>query len=269
MAESDRSGEALDEKAKIILDKTSSLASRVEQEVAWRYLRFHLQELPRRDPKAFKVLDAGCWLAEISLRLAKEGNHVTLLEPSVCLLDNVHQKVEREMPEICASLSFLNQRIEDLESCQSEGFDLIICHETIEYVDDPLRALNILTRVLRPRGLLSLVFYNRYGEVAHELLVNQDIQASLEALEKEKFQTDLSKGWGNLYSAAEMRMLLEPLGYSIEGEYALCLFCDLVSPSFLEKEENFASLVDLEERIGKELIYQGIGRFVHLVARKD
>ncbi len=269
MSEAHDGGEAMDEKAKIILDKTSSIASRVAQEVAWRYLSSHLKELARRDLQALKVLDAGCWLAEISLRLAKEGSHVTLLEPSVCLLDSVQKRVEREMPEVCASLSFLNQRIEDLESCQAEDFDLIICHETIEYVDDPLRALNILTRVLRPRGLLSLVFYNRYGEVAQELLVNQDIQASLEALEKEKFRTDLSKGWGNLYSSKEMRMLLEPLGYNIEGEYALCLFCDLVSPSLMETGDSFESLVDLEEKIGREIIFQGIGRYVHLVAKKD
>jgi S-adenosylmethionine-dependent methyltransferase len=259
----------LDQKAESILEKSMAPAARIQNEVAWRYLSIHLRELTRQKEKILDVLDVGCWLAEVSLRLASEGHRVTLLEPSSCLLQSVHEQAEREMPQVCNSISYLNKRIEDLEECQVDDFDLVICHETIEYVDDPLRALQIITRVLRPRGLLSLVFLNRYGEVIYQLMEKRDIQAAVESFDKERFKTDLHKGWGHLYSCEELCRLLDPLGYTIEGEYGLRIFSEYIDRSLLEQEETFKKVADLEERAGQEANFRGIGRFVQVIARKD
>ena len=261
--------EALDEKARTIIEREREPASRVQHEVTWRYLSEHLASLTRLNEGPLDVLDAGCWMGEISLRLAEAGHRVTLLEPSTCLLDSVQARAEREMPEACSSLSFMNQRIEDLESCQANDFDLVICHETIEYVDDPLRAFNVITRVLRPRGLLSLVFFNRYGEIANQVLAARDMAAALATFERDTFQTDFNRGTGYLYSTRELLGLMEPLGYTVEGEYGLRVFCDYLDCSDFEQEDCFAAMTNLEERMGREQAFLHMGRFIHLVARKD
>ncbi len=261
--------EALDEKARGIIEREGSPVGRVQHEVAWRYLSAHLEELTRMRGGPLDVLDVGCWTGEVSLRLASAGHRVTLLEPSTCLLDTVQARAEREMPQACAGLSFMNQRIEDLESQQAGPFDLVICHETIEYLDDPLRAANIVTRALRPRGLLSLVFRNRYGEVARLLLAEGDAGGAGAAFERETFPTELNRGTGYLYSTRELLRLMEPLGYSAEGEYGLRVFCDYLDCSCFAQGDCFSAMADLEERLGREEAFLHMARFIHLVARKD
>jgi S-adenosylmethionine-dependent methyltransferase len=260
---------ALDRKAQGIIEREESPAGRVQHEVAWRYLSAHLEGLTRLKDGPLDVLDVGCWMGEVSLRLAAAGHRVTLLEPSTCLLDTVQARAEQEMPQACAGLSFMNQRVEDLENHQAGPFDLVICHETIEYMDDPLRAFNIITRVLRPRGLLSLVFLNRFGEVARLLLAERDVAAAASAFERETFPTDLNRGTGYLYSTRELLGLMEPLGYTAEGEYGLRVFCDYLDCSDFGLKDCFSAMADLEERLGKEQAFLHMARFIHLIARKD
>jgi len=254
-----------EEKARLILEMEEAPASRVQHEAALRQLEPHLKDLERLEEGPLEILDVGCWTAEVSLRLAAKGHRVTLLEPSSCLLAEVEEKARKEMPRECPGLSFLNQRIEDLEGCQAERFDLIICHQTVEYLDDPLRAMETVTRALRPRGLLSLVFRNRYGEVAYSALKERDTAAALVALEATSFPSGFGEKPGRLYESEEMMRLLEPLGYTLTGEYGLRVFVDHLEGAGAREED----LLELELRVGSLPAFRQAGRLVHLVARKD
>jgi S-adenosylmethionine-dependent methyltransferase len=256
-------------KARILQEQAAAPPGRLQCELVWRFVTRHIVAKPERERDVLDVLDVGAGLGETSLRLAANGHRVTLLEPSVCLLETVEAKAQSEMPEREPNLFFLNQRIEDMEDCAVEGYDLILCHETIEFVDDPLRALDIITRAVRPRGLLSLVFLNRYGEVARQALEEGAPAAALESFVKEKFQTDMHSGWGRLYSQEEMENLLEPLGYSVEGDYGIRVFCDYMDCSMWEGEDCFRGMLELEERAGSELPYKYMGRLTQLIGRKD
>jgi S-adenosylmethionine-dependent methyltransferase len=254
-----------EEKARLIAEMENAPASRVQHQVTLRQLLFHLQDLARLQDEPLEVLDAGCWTAEVSLQLTGQGYRVTVLEPSSCLLQEVEERAQRELPAGCPGLSFLNQRIEDLEGCQDERFDLVLCHQTVEYLDDPLRAMEIITRILRPRGLLSLVFRNRYGEAAYAALAERDAAAALAALEATDFSSGFGDKPGRLYAPEELARLLEPLGYTFIGEYGLRVFADYLSGEGGRQD----ALIELEERVGKEPAFRQAGRLVHLVARKD
>ncbi len=254
-----------EDKARLILEMEESPAGRVQHEVALRQLSTHLKDLSRLEDGPLEVLDAGCWTAEVSMRLAARGHRVTVLEPSACLLREVEERAKRQLPEGCPGLSFLNQRIEDLEGCLAERFDLVICHQTVEFLDDPLRGMEILTRVLRPRGLLSLVFRNRYGEAAYTAVKSGDASAALVALEATTFDGGFGGAPGRLYAPEEISRLLEPLGYTFVGEYGLRVFADHLASS----SEDRAALIELEEKAGGEPAFRQAGRLFHLVARKD
>lgn len=80
--------------------------------------------------------------------------------------------------------------IEAVKCMPEESFDLIVCHNVLEYIDDKETVIRELTRVLRPGGFLSLIKHNRYGRVmqmavllddcgkANELLDGMDSSAS-------------------------------------------------------------------------------------------
>ena len=259
----------LDTKAKLIKETMEAPLGKIQSELIWRFLTRHIVPKPDREKDILDVLDIGAGVGETSIRLAEGGHRVTMLEPSMCLLETVEERVREEIPEREPNLTFLNQRIEDLEECDIEKYDLILCHETIEFVDDPLRAFNIISRAIKPRGMLSLVFLNRYGDVFHQALVEGNTVEAMQSIEKERFKTEMHKGWGRLYSPEEMENLLEPLGYSVEGDYGIRVFSDYLDCSIFEDGDCLRGMLELEERVGAVIPFRYVGRYMHYICRKD
>ena len=258
---------ASQEKAELLMEMAEAPEARLVAELSFRFLRPHLETDIKRLGE-LNVLDVGSGLGELALRFAALGHKVTMLEPQACLLRTAEERAREQLPDRTGLMRFLNERIEDLESAIDDEFDLIICHETLEYVDDPLRAFNVITRVLRPRGTLSLVFLNRYGLVMRHVIVDEDVDAAMDAFEVEEFDTELHDGRGHLYSDREITALLEPLGYNVEGQYGLLAFSGLIDCSLFDEGECFRGMLALEERAGKEPHLKGIGKFVHLICSK-
>jgi len=257
-----------EEKAELLMELAEAPASRLEAELAFRYLYAHLEAHIKRSGE-LNILDVGSGLGEVALRFAALGHKVTMLEPQACLLETAEERARQQLPESSGLLRFLNDRIENLEECIDDEFDLIVCHETIEYVDDPLKAFNVITRVLKPRGTLSLVFMNRYGLIMQKVIEEEDVRGALDAFELDEFETQLHHGRGHLYSDAELKTLLEPLGYNIEGQYGLLIFSEFIDCSLFEEGQCMKGMLELEEKAGNEPHLKGVGKFVHLICSKS
>ncbi len=257
-----------EEKAELLMEIAEAPSTRLEAELAFRFLSSHLESDIKRSGE-LNILDVGSGLGEVALRFAALGHKVTMLEPQACLLQTAEERAREQLPEQSGLMRFLNERIENLEENISDEFDLIICHETIEYVDDPLKAFNIITRVLRPRGKLSLVFMNRYGMICRKIIMDGNIGEAMDAFELDEFKTSLHSGRGHLYSDTEIKALLEPLGYNIEGQYGLLVFSEFIDCSLFEEGECFKGMLALEERAGQEPHLKGIGKFVQLICSKS
>lgn len=256
-------------KAELLLGLAETPLARLEAELAFRHLFRHLEGDLKRSGGVLNILDAGSGLGEVALRFAALGHRVTMLEPQACLLRTAEERAREQLPERASFMRFLNERIENLEECISEDFDLIICHETIEYVDDPLRALNVITRVLRPRGKLSLVFLNRYGLIMEKVILEGNVRLAMEAFEMEEFPTPLHHGRGHLYSDTEIMNLLDPLGYNLEGQYGLLVFSEFVDCSLFEEGQCYKGLLELEERAGQEPHLKGVGKYIQIICSKS
>jgi S-adenosylmethionine-dependent methyltransferase len=257
-----------EEKAELFMELAEAPTSRLEAELAFRFLHTHIEADIKRSGE-LNILDVGSGLGEVALRFAALGHKVTMLEPQACLLQTAEERAQQQLPDRTGLMRFLNERIEDLEECISDEFDLIVCHETIEYVDDPLRAFNVITRVLRPRGTLSLVFLNRYGLIARKVIVDENVKEAMDTFEVDEFDTQLHHGRGRLYADAEITALLEPLGYNIDGQYGLLVFSEFIDCSLFEEGECFKGMLELEERAGQEPHLKGIGKFIQLICSKS
>lgn len=258
-----------EEKTELLMEMAEAPTSRLEAELAFRFLYRHLERVIKRGNGELNVLDVGSGVGEVALRFAAMGHKVTMLEPQACLLETAEERARQQLPDRTGYMRFLNERIEDLHECQADEFDLIICHETIEYVDDPLRAFNVITRVLRPRGMLSLVFVNRYGLIMEKVIKEGNIREGMDTFEMEEFTTRLHSGRGHLYSDVELMSLLEPLGYNIEGQYGLLVFSKYVDCSLFEDGQCYKGMLELEERAGEEPHLKSVGRFVQLICSRS
>lgn len=257
------------EKARLLLEEAKSYPREIMLEVIWNNVKRSVDRLSNQREEPLNVLDVGSGAGDISLRLARENARVTLLEPSYCLLHTAEERARDQIPTASGSLSFLNKRIEDLGADCTAGFELIICHETIEYVDDPLKAINVISAALKPRGILSLVFLNRYGEVVYHALRDMDPIKAIESFDNETFPSQLHRGWGRLYAADELLNLLEPHGFSIEGRYAIGMLCDYIEPDKLKESSFYEGVLELEKQGCFLPAFQEIGRLTQLICRKD
>jgi ubiquinone/menaquinone biosynthesis C-methylase UbiE len=99
------------------------------------------------------VLDAGCGTGYGSRLLADGGAR------QVIGVDIARASLETATPEIPETVRLVAGDLRKLEF-QDDAFDLVVCFEVIEYVDEPLTVLGELTRVLAPRGLLLVSIPN-------------------------------------------------------------------------------------------------------------
>jgi S-adenosylmethionine-dependent methyltransferase len=257
-----------EEKAELLMEMAEAPISRLEAELSFRFLYQHLEPAIKRSDGELDILDVGSGVGEVALRFAAMGHRVTMLEPQACLLETAEERAKQQLPERSGYMRFLNERIEDLEASEVEEFSLIICHETIEYVDDPLKAFNVITRVLKPRGTLSLVFRNRYGLICEKVMKDGDIQKAMNAFASEEFDTKLHSGHGHLYSDTEIITLLDPLGYNIEGQYGLLVFSEYIDCSLFEDGQCYKGMLELEEQAGQDPHLKSVGKFVQLICAR-
>ena len=71
----------------------------------------------------------------------------------------------------------------------AESFDVILCHNVLEYVDDPCAVLRSAARALRdPSSIISVLVRNQAGEVLKAAIQDGDLAAA---------ENNLTAEWGH------------------------------------------------------------------------
>lgn len=124
------------------------------KQMLWKQLGF------ARD---MKILDFGSGAGETAAHLAA-CNVVTAVEPSP---DMLADRTE-------GTYTQLQGGIELVQAMPEKAFDMIVCHNVLEYVDEKETYLRELARVVKPGGYLSLVKHNRPGRVMQMTVLLND-----------------------------------------------------------------------------------------------
>lgn len=101
-----------------------------------------------------RVLDAGCGTAYGTALLAAAGAREAVG------VDRAADVVAAARGRVPADVRLVEGDLADLPF-PDDSFDLVVCFEAIEHVDDPDRCLDELARVLAPGGLLAISSPNR------------------------------------------------------------------------------------------------------------
>ena len=116
------------------------------------------------------VLDIGCGGGLISESLAKKKAKVTGIDGNICSI-----KQAKEHAKISSlKIKYINQSIDSFFNKNKKKFDLILCLEVLEHVNDVKKTLDKITKLLNPgatlilstinRNLKSLIFAKIFGE---------------------------------------------------------------------------------------------------------
>ncbi|MBQ3544246.1 MAG: class I SAM-dependent methyltransferase [Lachnospiraceae bacterium] len=123
--------------------------------IAWKQLEFI---------KGKKVLDFGSGYGITANHFATDNN-VVAVEPSKEMLESAAK--DNNYMQIQGG-------VEALEKFEDESFDVVICHNVLEYVSDREKVLKEFNRVLKKDGIISVIKHNRAGRVMQMVVLLND-----------------------------------------------------------------------------------------------
>lgn len=134
--------------------------------------------LPFQTEEPLRALDLGCGTGATAVRLARLGIHVTVLDCSPEMLD-IAQRAAREAG-VAEKIVLKHGEAAQLAILfAARSFDVILCHNILEYLDDPEVVLRDAARALRDSSsILSLLVRSQAGEVFKAAIREGDLVAA-------------------------------------------------------------------------------------------
>jgi 2-polyprenyl-6-hydroxyphenyl methylase / 3-demethylubiquinone-9 3-methyltransferase len=111
------------------------------------------------EPTALRVLDVGCGGGILSEEFARAGCTVSGIDQSAASLTTAKNHAKREKLEI----DYRVGAAEELP-CPSASFDVVVCCDMLEHVEDVNKVVAEAARVLRPGGLYLFDTINRTAQ---------------------------------------------------------------------------------------------------------
>jgi len=213
------------------------------------------------------ALDLGCGTGANGLRLARLGYHVTLMDSSGPMLQIAKQAAqEAGLTEKIETKQGDADRLADF--FHEAAFDVILCHNILEFVEEPVAVLRGAARALRDSsGILSLLVRNRAGEVLKAAILSGDLDGAANNLTAECGNEALYGGKVRLFTPEATRSMLRAASLEVIAERGVRVMADYLSPRVSLSDE-YDRVFALERQLGGRPDFSAIARYTHFLARR-
>ncbi len=226
--------------------------------IRWNVLWHDLiTELPTLSQGGLTVLDSVGGAGRMSVALAKLGNQVTLLEPSIEMLEKAQILAAYEN---VGDIQFVHQPLQDFQDAQP--FDVILNHAVLEWLASPKQALERLATLLKPNGYLSLMFHNRNAAIFKQTIAG-NFEFALQA-DDSSFDSIWYQSTRPLLPQTVKEWLLE-LKFNIISKSGIRIFHDFVPE---DKRQNLEQLLKVEKHLRKQEPFASLAQHIHFVCQK-
>ncbi len=132
--------------------------------------------------RSLRGLDLGCGTGATAVRLARLGIGMTLLDSSSAMLD-IAKRTAREAG-VDGRIALNHGDAAQVANLFPAGsFDVVLCHNILEYVDDPVAVSRGAVRAMRDSSaILSVIVGNQPGEVLKAAIQAGDLAAAEQKL---------------------------------------------------------------------------------------
>lgn len=221
---------------------------------------------PPQAKKPLYALDVGCGTGATAVRLARLGFHITQLDSSQAMLDVARRTAEEAV--VTNTVTFRHgdaAQLADLFGPAS--FDVVLCHNLLEYVDDPASVLRGAARLLRDTSaILSIVVRNQAGEVFKAALQAGDLAAAEANLTAEWGFESLYGGRVRLFTSSGLHAMLNAASLAVIAERGVRVIADYLPPR-ISRTSEYARILELERKLGRRPEYAALARYTHCLAR--
>jgi 2-polyprenyl-3-methyl-5-hydroxy-6-metoxy-1,4-benzoquinol methylase len=171
---------------------------------------------------ALDIVDVGGGTGGLAVPFAVLGHHVTVVDPSPDAL----AAAQRRAAEAGARLASVQGEAASLDSLVGPA-DLVICHNVLEYVDEPADAMSAIARVLRPSATVSVLASNAVAAVLHRALAGRFAEARV-------LLADAAACTPRRFTLPELTALVEHAGLRAGEAHGLRIFTGLVPGALLD-----------------------------------
>jgi SAM-dependent methyltransferase len=209
---------------------------------------------------AMRVLDVGCGIGRFIMPFLNEGASVFGLDPDLQSLRMCVNRAAGRPGKL--DLFWTTAK----KPPTIEPVDIIIACEVLCYIDEPLKALQALTKLLKPGGVLLISVEARFGWAAS----SDASAATLKSALTEESIIDLpGEMWTQTYSQEQLTDLLQQAGLQVQTLVPTHYIPDGPLENAAPEGLDLDTLLELEEQCRQHPIWAPLNRIWTAVASKD
>ena len=222
----------------------------------WECLMKRLVLMQLGDIRGKRILDFGSGMGVTAERLARY-NDVTAVEPDETSVRD--RWVDNDYVQLVGSTDRLSE-------LPDKSFDVIICHNVLEYARDREDIVREFARLLDDDGMISIVKHNRAGRVMQMVVLLNDFEHADSLL-------DGNDGVASKYGAIRYYEDSDIEKWCPEHEITRTLgmrtFWDMQQNQEIHKDENWQEkMLKIELRVSDMNEYKNVAFFHHLTLKK-
>lgn len=206
------------------------------------------------DAADYSVTDLGGGTGTLAMSLAEAGHRVTVVDPSLDALASLQRRTaERGLADRLQGIQGDAGNL--IELLGPESTDVLVCHRTLEVIDEPATALAQMATAVRPGGVLSVVVAQRRAAVISQALQGH-ISSALQAIDDpSRFDLD------------EVLAMITEAGFQVAEIEGIGVLSHHVPPAMIESEPGLADqLYALESRLSKDPAFRAVAAWAHIFA---
>ena len=203
-----------------------------------------------------KILDFGSGNG-VTVSFYAKDNEVIAIEPSEEVL--VNRVCDNDYRQITGSTK-------ELKQFGNESFDVILCHNVLEYAEDREFIVNEFYRLLKPNGLLSVVKHNRTGRVMQMVVLLNNFENANSLLDGKDGN---AQKYGTIHYYENTDLTKWCKDFSISKVYGVRTFWDLQQNQEIQNDADWQKkMLQIEMRVQDIDEYKNIAFFNHILLTK-
>lgn len=216
------------------------------------------RQLDLSDDVPLRILDFGAGFCVTANHYAAH-HKVTAVEPD----EEMRKLRVRKLP-----FELINGDIETMSSYEEGTFDIVLCHNVLEYAPDRKRIVCGLARVLKQGGIFSVVKHNLAGRILASAVFSDDPEAALALLEGGDRQNNMF-GQRNTYEDAFLTELGQECGLELKKVFGIRTFFALSQNNNIKFTQAwYDKMLELEMKTCDVDKYKNLSFFHHLIFQK-
>ncbi len=223
----------------------------------WSKIFYKIVENQLNNIKGLRVLDFGNGFGILSNSLAKD-NEVIGIEPNIEMIENRLQ--DNKYLQITGG-------IDKLRELDSKSFDVIICHNVLEYALERIDIINEFHRILKDEGFISIIKHNYNGKIMQKVVFENNVDDALSILNG---GDSIAQSFGKVNYYDNLDVLKWKDGFIIDKTYGIRTFWALQQNNDIKYELSWQNkMLEAELAVSEIDDFIKISFYNHLIIKKS